>query len=67
MAPNQETVGQKSRSLQELFSSRIDTKVILIDGAGLAELLIDHGVGVTKGDVYVMKRIDIDYSQETNE
>ena len=35
--------------------------MILIDGAELAELLIDHGVGVTKGDVYEIKRIDIDY------
>jgi restriction system protein len=43
------------------FASRIDTKLILIDGGELAELLIDHGVGVTKGDVYEMKRIDLDY------
>jgi restriction system protein len=43
------------------FASFIDTKVILIDGPELAELLIDHGVGVTKGDVYEIKRIDLDY------
>jgi restriction system protein len=43
------------------FASFIDTKIILIDGAELAELLIDHGVGVTKGDVYEIKRIDLDY------
>lgn len=43
------------------FASLIDTKVILIDGAQLAELLIDHEVGVTKGDVYEMRRIDLDY------
>ena len=43
------------------FASLIDTKVILIDGAELAVLLIDHGVGVTKGDVYEIKRIDSDY------
>jgi restriction system protein len=35
--------------------------VILIDGAELADLLIDHGVGVIKGDVYEIKRIDSDY------
>lgn len=43
------------------FASLIDTKVILIDGAELADLLIDHGVGVIKGDVYEIKRIDSDY------
>jgi restriction system protein len=45
----------------ETFASFIDTKVILIDGAELAELLIDHGVGVTKGEVYEIRRIDLDY------
>ncbi len=43
------------------FASFIDTKMILIGGAELAELLIDHGVGVTKGDVYEIKRVDLDY------
>ncbi len=43
------------------FTSLIDTKVILIDGVELAELLVDHEVGVTKGDVYEIKRIDSDY------
>jgi len=43
------------------FASSIDTKVILIDGTELAELLIDHGVGVTRGDVYEIKRFDSDY------
>jgi restriction system protein len=43
------------------FASSIDTKVILIDGTELAELLIDHGVGVTRGDVYEIKRLDSDY------
>ena len=43
------------------FTSLIDTKVILIDGVELAELLVDREVGVTKGDVYEIKRIDSDY------
>ncbi|SRR6266478_5290998 len=54
------TTSSFSKEAEE-FASFIDTKVILIDGAELAELLIDHGVGVTKGDVYEIKRIDIDY------
>ncbi len=43
------------------FASSIDTKVILVDGTELAELLIDHGVGVSKGDVYEIKRLESDY------
>jgi restriction system protein len=43
------------------FASFIDSKVILIDGAELADLLIDNGVGVTKGESYEIKRIDLDY------
>lgn len=36
-------------------------KIVLIDGAQLAELMIDHGVGVTDHKAYVVKRIDSDY------
>lgn len=54
------TTSSFTKEAQE-FPSLIETKVILIEGAQLAELLIDHGVGVTKGDVYEIKRIDSDY------
>ena len=43
------------------FASRIDTKVILIDGQKLAELLIDFDVGVTTITTYKLKTIDSDY------
>jgi restriction system protein len=36
-------------------------KIVLIDGAELAELMIDHGVGVTDHKLYTVKRIDSDY------
>ncbi len=39
----------------------IQDKVILIDGSELAELLIDHGVGVSSVASYEIKRIDTDY------
>lgn len=43
------------------FASKIDTKIILIDGPMLARLMFDHGVGVSVNTVYEAKRIDTDY------
>ena len=43
------------------YAGRIDTKVILINGKQLAELMIDHGVGVRTDATYELKRIDADY------
>ncbi len=43
------------------FAANIETKIILIDGDKLAELMIDHGVGVTTEETYEVKRIDSDY------
>ena len=46
------------------FAGSIETKVILIDGKQLAELMIDHGVGVRTDAAYELKRIDADYFPE---
>jgi hypothetical protein len=35
--------------------------VILVNGQQLAELMIDHGVGVTIEHAYEVKRLDLDY------
>jgi restriction system protein len=43
------------------YASEIETKVILIDGKRLAELMIDYNVGVTEVLSYQLKRIDSDY------
>ena len=43
------------------FAGDIDTKIILIDGAQLAGLMIAHDVGVTTEEAFVLKRIDVDY------
>lgn len=45
----------------ENFVSRIDSKIILIDGKRLSQLMIDHNVGVSTKDVYEIKQIDTDY------
>ena len=46
------------------YASRIDTKVVLIDGVQLASLMIDFDVGVSMSASYVVKRIDSDYFEE---
>lgn len=46
------------------YAAGIDIKVILIAGTQLAELMIDHGVGVTTEATYELKRIDADYFLE---
>lgn len=46
------------------YASRIDTKVVLMDGKQLAGLMIDFDVGVAAAASYVVKRIDSDYFEE---
>ena len=46
------------------YASRIDTKVVLIDGQLLATLMMDFDVGVSVAASYIVKRIDSDYFEE---
>ncbi len=47
------------------FAESIESKIILLDGETLANLMIDHGIGVTDVATYAVKRVDSDYfSQE---
>jgi len=43
------------------YVNRIEKRIVLIDGEQLAQLMIDHGVGVAEVVTYVVKRIDNDY------
>lgn len=43
------------------FASKIESKIILIDGDQLAEYMIDFNVGVTTTSKYELKKIDLDY------
>ena len=36
-------------------------KIVLIDGEALVQLMIDHDVGVSLGDSYQLKEVDLDY------
>lgn len=46
------------------FVSRIDSKIVLIDGATLSRYMIDHNVGVSSSRSYDVKKIDSDYFAE---
>lgn len=46
------------------YTEGLETKVILIDGAQLAELMFDYGVGVSTVNSYVVKRIDSDFFED---
>lgn len=46
------------------YAGQIDTKVVLIDGQKLANLMIDFDVGVSVAASYTVKRIDSDYFEE---
>lgn len=43
------------------YVSRIDAKVVLIDGETLAQLMIEHNVGVSTVNAYEIKKVDSDY------
>jgi restriction system protein len=46
------------------FVSVIEKKIVLIDGPQLADLMIQHNLGVTRKEVYEIKQIDSDYFNE---
>ncbi len=46
------------------FASRIESKITLIDGETLSQLMIDYNVGVNSIVTYELKRIDSDYFTE---
>ncbi len=48
----------------EDYANTIDTKIVLIDGERLAELMIDHNVGVSPVAAFEIKRLDSDYFEE---
>jgi len=54
------TTSDFTKEAREYVQS-IDHKIVLIDGRQLAELMIDHDVGVTVVQTYKLKRVDSDY------
>jgi restriction system protein len=54
------TTSAFSQAAQD-YVSRLDSKIVLIDGETLAQLMMDFDIGVTTVAVYDLKHIDSDY------
>lgn len=46
------------------YVGKIEKRIVLVDGQRLADLMIDHGVGVTRTATYALSRLDEDYFPE---
>ncbi len=46
------------------YVNRIDKRIVLIDGARLADLMIEHGVGVTLDRQPAIPKLDLDFFEE---
>jgi restriction system protein len=57
------TTGSFSKDAVD-FSSRIDNRIVLIDGKKLVDLMIDHNIGVSTLKTYEIKKLDSDYFEE---
>ena len=47
-----------------IYTSQMDTKIVLIDGEKLSQLMIDYNLGVSVQNTYEIKKIDSDYFEE---
>ncbi len=57
------TTGTFSKDARD-YVDRIEKRLVLIDGPALANMLIEHNVGVAVAAAYQIKRIDSDYFNE---
>lgn len=46
------------------YAPKNETKIVLLDGKQLAQLMIDYNLGVTVQQVYELKKIDSDYFED---
>lgn len=46
------------------YAGQVNSKVVLIDGSMLADLMIDYNIGVSPRETYEIKRVDSDYFSE---
>lgn len=57
------TTASFSQEAQDYVRS-IEMKIVLIDGAELVALMIEHDIGVSKETTVEIKRLDNDYFDE---
>lgn len=48
------------------YVGRIEKRIVLIGGEQLADLMIEHGVGVADVTTYALKRVDSDYFEDSD-
>ena len=58
------TTAQFSKEAKAFADKQLHSKIILVDGQELAELMIEYNLGVSTNRVYEVKRIDTDYFNE---
>jgi len=46
------------------YVKKIGKRIVLIDGPRLADLMIEHGVGITNDREYTIPRLDLDFFEE---
>ncbi len=46
------------------YVTRIENRIVLVDGPTLAGLMIDHNVGVAEAERFIITKIDLDYFGE---
>ena len=52
-------------SAAKTYVNQIGKRIILIDGDGLVQLMIDYGVGVAIESTYHVKKMDLEYFEES--
>jgi len=57
------TTSEFSKDAQE-YVTRIERKIVLIDGRTLAEFMIDYDIGTTTSQTYAVKKADSDFFVE---
>lgn len=57
------TTSSYSQDAQD-YASHIESKIVLIDGERLSQLMIDHNLGISPMANYEIKKIDTDYFTE---
>lgn len=58
------TTSKFSQQARTFAGGSENLKIILIDGEQLAQLMIDHDVGVIEESRYIVKKVDLDYFGE---
>lgn len=58
------TTGKFSKEAFAYAEKQHTTKVILVDGKMLTNLMIEHNLGVSTESVYEIKRVDMDLFSE---